>query len=322
MDVNFNGDVMSLDTSLLQLRMVSLLAIKSNLYVAERLFDQWLSLPDTTTLFEWAWKHPLESRAVRQAATSFKTLRGVANKIKLAYTMVTLPQLQRSTRSSPCLLNLERMESNVLFGEGILLLDPLKLALLESLLPNGTSQFCPPVCLDAQFSDRAYIVQHYSSNNSGESSSFEDKFFPLELMEDKIQEFINLKQGGMSVKEYSLKFTQLGRTAMLIKEMDLFRLMDHAQQIEEENIKEKERENKRARTGIIRVYVGVAVICVLDVASQAIESENVQRLFPEDISGVSPEKEIEFGIDLLPDTHPISILPYRIDPIELRELKE
>lgn len=45
--------------------------------------------------FEWAWQHPVESRAVRQAAASFKTLGGVANKIKLAYTMLTLPEWQR-----------------------------------------------------------------------------------------------------------------------------------------------------------------------------------------------------------------------------------
>eukprot|EP00268_Persea_americana_P034339 TRINITY_DN33981_c1_g1_i2.p1 TRINITY_DN33981_c1_g1~~TRINITY_DN33981_c1_g1_i2.p1 ORF type:complete len:428 (+),score=79.43 TRINITY_DN33981_c1_g1_i2:99-1382(+) len=41
--------------------------------------------------FEWAWQHPRESLAVRKAAASFKSLSGIANKIKLAYTMLTLP---------------------------------------------------------------------------------------------------------------------------------------------------------------------------------------------------------------------------------------
>ncbi|KAL5077165.1 hypothetical protein RYX36_016149 [Vicia faba] len=41
--------------------------------------------------FEWAWQHPIESLAVRKAAVEFKSLSGVANKIKLAYTMLTLP---------------------------------------------------------------------------------------------------------------------------------------------------------------------------------------------------------------------------------------
>ncbi|WMV49970.1 hypothetical protein MTR67_043355 [Solanum verrucosum] len=37
--------------------------------------------------------------------------------------------------------------------------------------------------------------------------------FPLELRERNMQEFINLRQGGMSVKEYGLKFTHLSKHA-------------------------------------------------------------------------------------------------------------
>ncbi|KAH0689166.1 hypothetical protein KY289_016524 [Solanum tuberosum] len=45
-------------------------------------------------------------------------------------------------------------------------------------------------------------------------------------------------------------------------------------------------------------------------------------VFPEDLPEVSPNIEIDFGIDLLPDTQPISIPPYKIAPPELKELKE
>ncbi|KAK4407702.1 hypothetical protein Sango_0351200 [Sesamum angolense] len=47
-----------------------------------------------THLFEWAWQHPVRSLAVRAAAASFKSVSGLANKIKLAYTMLTLPAWQ------------------------------------------------------------------------------------------------------------------------------------------------------------------------------------------------------------------------------------
>ncbi|KAH0709554.1 hypothetical protein KY284_010981 [Solanum tuberosum] len=46
------------------------------------------------------------------------------------------------------------------------------------------------------------------------------------------------------------------------------------------------------------------------------------EVFPDDLPGVPPEREIDFSIDILPDTRPISIPPYRMAPAELKELKE
>ena len=44
-------------------------------------------------------------------------------------------------------------------------------------------------------------------------------------------------------------------------------------------------------------------------------------VFPDDISGLPPDREVEFTIDLILGTEPISIPPYRMSPAELRELK-
>ena len=44
-------------------------------------------------------------------------------------------------------------------------------------------------------------------------------------------------------------------------------------------------------------------------------------VFPKDLSGLPPDREIEFSIDLLPGFSPISKAPYRMAPTELRELK-
>ena len=44
-------------------------------------------------------------------------------------------------------------------------------------------------------------------------------------------------------------------------------------------------------------------------------------VFPDDISGLPSDREIEFVIELIPGTEPISIPPYRMAPAELKELK-
>ena len=44
-------------------------------------------------------------------------------------------------------------------------------------------------------------------------------------------------------------------------------------------------------------------------------------LFPAEFPGLPPEREVEFNIELLPGTSPISRAPYRMAPTELRELK-
>lgn len=42
---------------------------------------------------------------------------------------------------------------------------------------------------------------------------FLDKFFLLEIRKVKIEEFMNLRQGSMTVKEYFLNFNQLAKYA-------------------------------------------------------------------------------------------------------------
>ena len=44
-------------------------------------------------------------------------------------------------------------------------------------------------------------------------------------------------------------------------------------------------------------------------------------VFPEDLPGLPPEREVEFEIELLPGMSPISQAPYRMAPAELKELK-
>ena len=45
------------------------------------------------------------------------------------------------------------------------------------------------------------------------------------------------------------------------------------------------------------------------------------EVFPEDVSDFPPEREVEFSIDLVPGTSPVSMAPYRMFASELKELK-
>ena len=45
-------------------------------------------------------------------------------------------------------------------------------------------------------------------------------------------------------------------------------------------------------------------------------------VFPKELLGLPPDREIKFEIELLPETTPISKAPYRMALAELKELKQ
>ena len=66
---------------------------------------------------------------------------------------------------------------------------------------------------------------------------------------------------------------------------------------------------------------------VVDTRSSEVRLEDVPvvrdflDVFPDDLPGLPPEREIDFPIDLVLGTVPISLPPYRMTPAELKELK-
>ena len=47
-------------------------------------------------------------------------------------------------------------------------------------------------------------------------TTFLERFFPREMREAKVEEFINLKQGSMTVNECFLKFVKLSRYTIFL----------------------------------------------------------------------------------------------------------
>nr|GFC54771.1 hypothetical protein [Tanacetum cinerariifolium] len=45
-------------------------------------------------------------------------------------------------------------------------------------------------------------------------------------------------------------------------------------------------------------------------------------VFPDELPGIPPVREVEFNIEVIPGTEPISKATYRMAPVELKELKD
>ena len=65
---------------------------------------------------------------------------------------------------------------------------------------------------------------------------------------------------------------------------------------------------------------------VVDVGKETPKIEDIavvndfSDVFPDELPGLPPDREIEFSIDLAPGTEPVSKAPYRMAPIEMKEL--
>jgi hypothetical protein len=81
-----------------------------------------------------------------------------------------------------------------------------------------------------------------------------------------------------------------------------------------------------------RFEVGIAVTTATRLATFLVDGKFVgvnirvvrdfQDVFPEVLPGMPPDREVEFVIDPLPETAPISKRPYRMSVEELKELKK
>ncbi|XP_070057660.1 uncharacterized protein [Nicotiana tomentosiformis] len=70
------------------------------------------------------------------------------------------------------------------------------------------------------------------------------------------------------------------------------------------------------------------LVRVMDTNAEAptLESMPIMNEFleviPEELLRIPPDREIDFGIGVMPGMQPISIPPYRMAPAELKELKD
>ncbi|KAL6545470.1 hypothetical protein OROGR_009344 [Orobanche gracilis] len=102
MDLDFNVDVTRLDAELLQLPEVSPLAVKANPFIAEKLFDQWLSLPETNSLVKSMLNNAKGGGALNVSGTSSSTNATTSNSLPSMFPAGSTPPLSpRSSSGSP-----------------------------------------------------------------------------------------------------------------------------------------------------------------------------------------------------------------------------
>ncbi|XP_073290985.1 uncharacterized protein [Primulina huaijiensis] len=69
-----------------------------------------------------------------------------------------------------------------------------------------------------------------------------------------------------------------------------------------------------------------SILSVSEPVSQRLEDVDVVRyfpsVFPDDVTGIPPDREVDFSIELMPVTVPISKAFYRLAPAEMKELKD
>ncbi|XP_073269757.1 uncharacterized protein [Primulina huaijiensis] len=69
-----------------------------------------------------------------------------------------------------------------------------------------------------------------------------------------------------------------------------------------------------------------SIVTVTEPVSQRLENVEVVRDFPDvfsdDVSGIPPDREVDFSIEMMSDTMKIFKAPYRLAPAEMKELKD
>ncbi|XP_070034654.1 uncharacterized protein [Nicotiana tomentosiformis] len=188
---------------------------------------------------------------------------------------------------------------------------------------------------------------------SGFADTFRDHFLLAEIRAAHAAEFENLKQGSKSVWEYHMEFAHLSKYAILMLPTMEARVHQFVQGLSPLVI-------NKAATAALNSNMNYGKIVAFAQATEAppppargtlalagrgvtrgqslggpsrfnaisgrqsaeAPPDVVTEVFPDELPGIPPDRESDFGIDVMPGTQPISILPYKIAPTELKELKK
>ncbi|GJS73846.1 putative reverse transcriptase domain-containing protein [Tanacetum coccineum] len=71
-------------------------------------------------------------------------------------------------------------------------------------------------------------------------------------------------------------------------------------------------------SGADRIFVSTRFSALIDITPTALD--DFLEVFPEDLPGLPPARQVEFQIDLVPSVAPVARAPYRLAPSKMQEL--